>query len=172
MDEGSDFQEVIRALIGDWIRGHAEPLVNAVGIVDGQLALGCNALVAYMPFFGYTFEDGIVISDSLARCLTSTHIYEYQLWINPTQGEYFTSRARQTEHHHLTKDGLIPEDQPVEQDELLIRKHAANGRYRDEHWKHPFPGRVLRSWIVDGERARVQVEADRPVEIGDKLMGR
>jgi len=41
---------------------------------DGQLALGVNLLVAYMPYFGYNMDDGIVLSQTASEKLTSVHI--------------------------------------------------------------------------------------------------
>ena len=47
----------------------------------GELALGANLLVAFMPFEGYNFEDAIVISERLVKddVLTSIHIHEYEI---------------------------------------------------------------------------------------------
>jgi hypothetical protein len=51
-------------------------LAEGCGVKDGKLALGVNLLVAYMPWFGYNFEDAIVISERAAKLLTSVHVYE------------------------------------------------------------------------------------------------
>src|SRR5204863_208228 len=47
----------------------------------GELALGANLLVAFMPFEGYNFEDAIVISERLVKedVLSSIHIHEYEI---------------------------------------------------------------------------------------------
>ncbi|MGH3050827.1 MAG: DNA-directed RNA polymerase subunit beta, partial [Gaiellaceae bacterium] len=47
----------------------------------GELALGANLLVAFMPFEGYNFEDAIVLSERLVKdeVLTSIHIHEYEI---------------------------------------------------------------------------------------------
>jgi DNA-directed RNA polymerase beta' subunit len=147
-----------------------EPLVDAAGIKEGELVLGCNVLVAYMPFFGYNFEDGIVISERLARRMSSRHIYEETLKLK--EGERFTAEASSTEQHHLTSEGIIQKGTVVQRGELLIRKRDVNGRPHDCQWQKPFRGKVLRSWIVDQQWARVWIEAERPLEVGDKLMGR
>lgn len=49
------------------------------GVLDGELSLGQNLLVAYMPWEGYNYEDAMVISQRLLDedCLTSIHIEEY-----------------------------------------------------------------------------------------------
>ncbi len=48
---------------------------------DGELALGANLLVAFMPWEGYNFEDAIVVSERLVTedLLTSIHIHEYEI---------------------------------------------------------------------------------------------
>src|SRR3954452_6649858 len=47
----------------------------------GELALGANLLVAFMPWEGYNFEDAIVISERLVKedVLSSIHIHEYEI---------------------------------------------------------------------------------------------
>jgi DNA-directed RNA polymerase subunit beta len=54
-------------------------LSNGSAISDGELALGANLLVAFMPWHGYNFEDAIVLSKRLVAndVLTSVHIEEY-----------------------------------------------------------------------------------------------
>jgi len=49
-------------------------LADAAGTLNGELALGVNALVAYMPYYGFNMDDGLVVSESLARRLTSVHV--------------------------------------------------------------------------------------------------
>jgi DNA-directed RNA polymerase subunit beta len=48
---------------------------------NGELALGANLLVAFMPFEGFNFEDAIVISERVVKddILTSIHIHEYEI---------------------------------------------------------------------------------------------
>lgn len=74
---------------------HSEPLVKPGDTVrpgqviadsnftrGGQLALGVNMRVAYLPYPGFSFEDGVVISESAAKRLTSIHIYRYEIDLN------------------------------------------------------------------------------------------
>ena len=53
----------------------------------GELALGRNVLVAFMPYYGYNFEDAIVISEKLVRddVFTSIHIQELELHVRDTK---------------------------------------------------------------------------------------
>ena len=54
---------------------------------NGELALGRNMKVAFMPWKGYNFEDAIVISEKVVRddIFTSIHIDEYSLDVKDTQ---------------------------------------------------------------------------------------
>jgi DNA-directed RNA polymerase subunit beta len=53
-----------------------QPLVEGYATNNGELALGRNLLVAYMPWQGYNFEDAIVISERVVRddVYTSIHV--------------------------------------------------------------------------------------------------
>ena len=51
---------------------------------DGKLALGKNLKVAFMPYYGYNTEDGVVISESAAEKLTSMHYHTFNTPINDT----------------------------------------------------------------------------------------
>ncbi len=56
-------------------------LADGASTDGGELALGANLLVAFMPFEGYNFEDAIVLSERLVKddVLSSIHIHEYEI---------------------------------------------------------------------------------------------
>jgi DNA-directed RNA polymerase subunit beta len=58
-----------------------EVLADGAATDRGELALGANLLVAFMPFEGYNFEDAIVLSERLVKddVLSSIHIHEYEI---------------------------------------------------------------------------------------------
>jgi len=66
--------------LGDKVK-KGEVLADGSSTDGGELALGANLLVAFMPFEGYNFEDAIVISERLVRddVLSSIHIHEYEI---------------------------------------------------------------------------------------------
>jgi DNA-directed RNA polymerase subunit beta len=66
--------------LGDRVKA-GEVLADGSSTDAGELALGANLLVAFMPFEGFNFEDAIVISERLVRddILTSIHIHEYEI---------------------------------------------------------------------------------------------
>ena len=66
--------------LGDSV-GKGEVLADGAATDRGELALGANLLVAFMPFEGYNFEDAIVLSERLVKddVLSSIHIHEYEI---------------------------------------------------------------------------------------------
>ena len=66
--------------LGDKVRAE-QVLADGSSTKDGELALGKNLLVAFMPFEGYNFEDAIVLSERLVKddVLCSIHIHEYEI---------------------------------------------------------------------------------------------
>ena len=70
-------------------------LTEGYATENGELALGRNLLVAYIPWKGYNYEDAVVISERMVRedVLTSVHVDEYSLDVRETKRgvEEFTS---------------------------------------------------------------------------------
>src|SRR5207237_2802177 len=66
--------------LGDKVKAD-QVLADGSSTDRGELALGANLLVAFMPFEGYNFEDAIVLSERLVRddVLSSIHIHEYEI---------------------------------------------------------------------------------------------
>lgn len=151
--EGVGVGHVLRVRKGDFV----EPgriLAEGPAIKDGELALGRNVLVAYMPFRGYNFEDGIVVSRSAVEKFTSVHLYEYVLDRTDEDDPAWSEAP------------TVQEGQSVGRGDLLISTGVRRKVY-DEY----FPGRVVRV-RKDDRRIVVWVEAERPLELGDKLINR
>jgi DNA-directed RNA polymerase subunit beta len=66
--------------LGDKVKA-GQVLADGASTDGGELALGANLLVAFMPFEGYNFEDAIVLSERLVKddVLSSIHIHEYEI---------------------------------------------------------------------------------------------
>jgi len=66
--------------LGDKV-GKGTVLADGSSTDGGELALGANLLIAFMPFEGYNFEDAIVLSERLVKddVLSSIHIHEYEI---------------------------------------------------------------------------------------------
>ena len=62
-------------------------IADGPGTYSGELALGCNVLVAFMPWRGYNFEDAILVSEKVVKedVYTSIHIEEFELEARDTK---------------------------------------------------------------------------------------
>jgi DNA-directed RNA polymerase subunit beta len=101
---------------------------------NGELALGRNLMVAFMPWKGYNFEDAIVISDRIVRedIFTSVHIEEFVLEVRDTKRgvEELTNdipnvSAEATKD--LDENGLIRIGAEVKEGDILIGKITPKG---------------------------------------------
>ena len=109
-------------------------LTEGYATENGELALGKNLLVAYMPWKGYNYEDAIVLSERLVRedVLTSVHVDEYQLDVRETKRgmEEFTNDIPNVSEE-ATKDlddtGIIRVGARVEPGDILIGKISPKG---------------------------------------------
>ncbi|MCB5262861.1 MAG: DNA-directed RNA polymerase subunit beta [Candidatus Cloacimonetes bacterium] len=68
--------------VGDTVR-KGQPLSDGACVEDNRLALGTNMMVAFMPWYGYNYEDAIIISEKVARedTLTSVYIEEMEVLV-------------------------------------------------------------------------------------------
>jgi DNA-directed RNA polymerase subunit beta len=100
----------------------------------GELALGRNLLVAFMPWQGYNFEDAIVISEKVVKedFFTSLHITEYQLEVRDTKRgeEELTNdipNVSEEATRNLDENGLIRIGARVKEGDILIGKITPKG---------------------------------------------
>jgi DNA-directed RNA polymerase subunit beta len=101
---------------------------------NGELALGRNLLVAFMPWQGYNFEDAIVISEKVVKedLFTSVHIEEYELDVRDTKRgmEEFTNdipNVSEEATRNLDENGLIRIGAEVKEGDILIGKITPKG---------------------------------------------
>ncbi|MFN7330143.1 MAG: DNA-directed RNA polymerase subunit beta, partial [Bacteroidota bacterium] len=111
-----------------------QPLCQGYGTANGELALGRNLLVAYMPWQGYNFEDAIVISERVVRddIYTSIHIEEFELEVRDTKRgeEELTSEIPNVSEDaikHLDENGIIRVGAEVKEGDILIGKITPKG---------------------------------------------
>jgi len=111
-----------------------QPLCQGYATENGELALGRNLLVAYMPWQGYNFEDAIVISERVVRddVYTSVHIEEFELEVRDTKRgeEELTSEIPNVSEEavkHLDENGIIRIGAEVREGDILIGKITPKG---------------------------------------------
>ncbi|KAG6540783.1 hypothetical protein Mapa_017922 [Marchantia paleacea] len=104
-------------------------LADGAATSNGELALGKNILVAYMPWEGYNFEDAILINERLIYedIYTSIHIERYEIEARVTsQGpEKFTNQIPHLDDYllrHLDKNGIVLTGSWVETGDVLVGK--------------------------------------------------
>ncbi len=109
-------------------------LCEGYGTQDGELALGQNLKVAFMPWKGYNFEDAIVISERVVRddIFTSLHIDEYSLEVRETKlgHEELTAdipNVSEEATKDLDENGIIRIGAEIKEGDILIGKITPKG---------------------------------------------
>lgn len=132
-----------------------QPLINASGIINGKLALGINVLVAYMPYYGYNFEDGVVISESLANKLKSIHL------------ERLTFLLKEKE----TFKKLVKEGQVVREGDEILEITQKKSSISKKKCPFGIEGEVVHT-LIKADSIEIWIESKKGTELGDKLAGR
>jgi len=120
-------------LVGDKVSA-GEVIADGPATDRGELALGKNVLVGFMPWRGYNFEDAIIISESLlaSDAFTSIHIEEFELQVRDTKrgAEEITREIPNVSDDavsHLDPRGVIFEGAEVEPGDILVGKVTPKG---------------------------------------------
>jgi len=119
--------------VGDKVKKGAI-LADGCATNEGELALGRNVLVAFLPWRGYNFEDAIVISERVVQedIYTSVHIEEFELQVRDTKrGEEELTREIPNVSEEATKDlednGVIRVGAEVKAGDILVGKVTPKG---------------------------------------------
>jgi DNA-directed RNA polymerase subunit beta len=124
-----------RAIVkpGDKVK-KGDVLADGSATDGGELALGRNVLVAFMPWNGYNFEDAIIVSERLVSgdTFTSIHIEEFELQVRDTKrGEEELTREIPNVSEEATKDldenGIVRVGAEVIEGDILIGKITPKG---------------------------------------------
>ena len=138
--------------VGETVKA-GQVIADGPNMDQGELALGQNALVAFMPWNGYNFEDAIVISEKLIRedAYTSVHIYEKEAEARELKHgvEEITRdipNVRDEDLAHLDESGIVKIGTFVSPGMILVGKVSPKGEVK------PTPEeRLLRA--IFGEKA-------------------
>jgi len=111
-----------------------QALCQGYATEQGELALGRNMKVAFMPWQGYNFEDAIVISEKVVRddIFTSIHIEEFELEVRDTKRgeEELTSEIPNVSEEtvrNLDENGVVRVGSEVKEGDILIGKITPKG---------------------------------------------
>lgn len=164
---------------------------------DGSMALGKNLVTAYMPYKGYNFEDGIVITDTAAKKLTSEHLHletaqssdrfdiNKRRFIANYPNAYSKSQMEKVDSDGVIKKGTVvqPGDpiiarlrrDEIDPENIVLGKLSRTliKPWKDDsiHWHGDVPG-VVTDVVRHGNKTKVYIKTEEPATIGDKLVGR
>lgn len=164
---------------------------------DGTLAMGTNLRVAYIPYRGYNFEDGIVVSESGAKKLSSEHMHKVDLHMDENtvigKNRFIAYRRKDLPLHlanKLDSDGVIKKGEIVHAGDVVVAALEKRGGtkeaelltrisrgkitpFRDASvkWTEGAQGEVV-DVIKTAKAINVFIRAIEPLQIGDKIVGR
>ncbi len=178
-NEGTSINQKVVVSTGDKVKKD-DVLIEGMSIQNGELALGKDLIVAFMPWNGYNFEDAIIISRKLVEddTLTSVHIVDFMIEVRETKlGPEIVTRDIPN----------VSEDALRHLDERLLRaifgekaKEVRDTSQRMSNGKH---GKVVGVKVFSRENGhelkagvlmqiQVFVAQMRKIAVGDKLGGR
>lgn len=109
-------------------------IADGPGTENGELALGQNLTVAYMPWEGYNYEDAILVSEKLLynNLFTSIHIEKYEIEVKQTKaGPEETStnipNAPKSTLRHLDENGIVHKGALIKPNDVLVGKITPKG---------------------------------------------
>ncbi|MBQ6037902.1 MAG: DNA-directed RNA polymerase subunit beta [Bacteroidaceae bacterium] len=154
-------------------------LTEGYSTADGELALGKNLLVAYIPWKGYNYEDAIVLNERIVRedIMTSVHVDEYSLEVRETKRgmEELTAdipNVSEEATKDLDENGIVRIGARIEPGDIIIGKITPKGE------SDPSPEeKLLRAIFGDkaGDVKDASLKANpslRGVVIGKRLYSR
>lgn len=149
---------------------HSESLVKAGDTVKkgqivadnnftkgGTLAIGTNLRVGYIPYKGYNYEDGIVVSESASKKLTSEHLYKKDLELDPTKDKISKEKLKafavvksqsmsKDDWDALGDDGVIKVGTKVKPGQVMIAAVGKNDQTRQGHALAALGKRAFSPW--------------------------
>ena len=182
--------------VGDTVK-KGQLLADSNFTKGGTLALGKNLTVAYLPYPGLTFEDGIVITESAAKKLSSQHIYKHTFEVEPGTRvtdhkkymAYYPNTVGKELRQKFDDDGVIKKGATVNPNDLVIMglkydlASPENATLRkinkalQKPWsnagvkyKGEFPG-VVTDVVKRAGQVDVFVKSIEPAKESDKLSG-
>ncbi|MCQ2234799.1 MAG: DNA-directed RNA polymerase subunit beta [Paludibacteraceae bacterium] len=126
-----DLRPIVR--VGDRVVA-GQVLTEGYSTRNGELAIGKNLLVAFMPWKGYNYEDAIVINEKVVKydMFTSVHVDEFALEVRETKRgmEELTAdipNVGEDATRNLDEQGIIRIGAPVEPGDILVGKITPKG---------------------------------------------
>ena len=181
-----------RVAVGDTVR-KGQHVADTNFTRDGALALGTNLRVAYMPYKGYNFDDGIVISESASKRMSSVHLAkpsmmsDAQMSFDPGKFRVLHPGTYKTEQYEkIGSDGIVRVGQRVKPGDPLVLattpfqlqdrvgiaaiRKSLSGVHTDKSlkWESEHEGEVVGTHRK-GDAVYVHVKTVEPMGAGDKM---
>ncbi len=132
-NEGSSINQKVVVNTGDKLE-KGDPIIEGMSVADGELALGKDLIVSFMPWNGYNFEDAIIISRKLVEddTLTSVHIVDFMVEVRETKlGPEIVTRdipnVSEDALRHLDEEGIVRIGAEVHPGDILVGKITPKG---------------------------------------------
>lgn len=186
----------VRVKAGDQVK-QGQLLADSNFTSNGKLALGANLRAAYISYKGLNFEDGIVVTESAARKMTSEHMNKFVVGQDKTMevskkkflawkpSEFDNEQTAKLDEFGVIKKGTILKkgdplivgvrENRLDPDYLIMRRlGTANVKpFKGfaQTWEKDAPGEVV-DVVRSGKSVKVFVRSKEPLQIGDKLTNR
>ncbi len=132
-NQNSCFSQVVRVSQGQEVQ-QGTILADGPSVKDGELALGKNLIVAFMPWCGYNFEDAMLLSERCVKddVFTSVHIEEFEVLVRDTKlGPEEVTRdipnVSEELLRNLDESGIIRIGAKIKPDDILVGKITPKG---------------------------------------------
>ncbi len=132
-NDGESINQRVVATRGQKVK-KGDVLIEGMSMADGELAIGRDLIVAYMPWGGYNMDDAIILSDRLVKedDLTSIHITDYMVEVRETKlGPEIVTRdipnVSEESLRHLDENGIVRIGAEVHAGDILVGKITPKG---------------------------------------------
>ncbi|MBA1420284.1 MAG: DNA-directed RNA polymerase subunit beta [Epsilonproteobacteria bacterium] len=151
-NQNTTFTQTPIVKLGDKIEV-GQVIADGANMDQGELAIGKNIMVAFMPWYGYNYEDAIIISEKIIREDTFTSVHTYEKEVEARELKHGTEEItrdipniREDELLHLDESGIVELGTYVKPGMILVGKVSPKGEIK------PTPEeRLLRA--IFGEKA-------------------
>ena len=151
-NQNTTFTQTPIVKLGDEIKA-GQVIADGANMDQGELAIGKNIMVAFMPWYGYNYEDAIIVSEKIIREDTFTSVHTYEKEVEARELKHGTEEItrdipniREDELLHLDESGIVKIGTYVKPGMILVGKVSPKGEIK------PTPEeRLLRA--IFGEKA-------------------
>lgn len=132
-NDDRSINQKVRVLRGDKVNA-GDTLIEGASIANGEIALGRDLTVAFMPWGGYNMDDAIVLSSRIVQedALTSINIKDYTVEVRETKlGPEIVTRdipnVSEESLRHLDENGIVQVGSEVKSGDVLVGKITPKG---------------------------------------------